>query len=788
MANMRGRRTGRGYTSQPVRCRIGAFAGSGLLSGDNLRHMRLLPRYVAQKSGVDAVPMGRDDAARGEVGPVPIQRTSAGALDGSAFGDGDARLGLLEMTVTAAGIGTFDWDLVSGTLAWDRRLIDLFGYEPDTFDRTIESFLARVHPEDVPRVAAALETASRTCGEFAAEYRIILPGGHIRWIRARGRVLGDENGSAFRFLGAAWDTSNSAQAEAAIARGIESMATAFFSLDTAWRFTYANAEAERVLGRSREELLGGVLWDLFPAAVGSDVETNYRATMMTGEPSTFDAYYPPPLDAWFEVRAGRNADGLAVYFLDVTARHVSQAVSDRAAKRAQVLDRLTEALVGTLDSDQAAQHLSQLIVPGLADWCAVTLVDDASQTGTRHGLRNVAVAHVNPAMVSSVDRYAQAALQALNDDSLVVRAIETGAAQFLHNDATEIALAVLDEGPIRDLIALLAPEAIAILPLTGRTGPIGIVTLATGKSRGPFTAEDLVTVHHIAARAGLVLDNARLYRQQRELAEHLQRSLLTPPPEPDHLQIVVRYVPAAAAAQVGGDWYDAFMQHGGATMVVIGDVVGHDAEATATMGQIRSLVRGFGALGNDGPADVLRKTDQVMETLLLTSTATAVIARLEQSTAELRNGETTLRWSNAGHPPPMTLAPNGTVEILAVEDADIILGVSPNAARQEYQRTLDRDCVVLLYTDGLVERRGVSIDDGLTALQRHLQALHNCDLDSLCDQLLERMLPDGAEDDVALVAVKLHRQDRPRPPKAGPNRVPPNVPPPTPVEAPRDAV
>src|SRR3712207_594986 len=100
-------------------------------------------------------------------------------------------------------------------------------------------------------------------------------------------------------------------------------------------------------------------------------------------------------------------------------------------------------------------------------------------------------------------------------------------------------------------------------------------------------------VGQVAARAGLVLDNARLYRQQRDLAEGLQRSLLTAPPEPDHSQVVVRYVPAAEAAQVGGDWYDAFLQPDGATVVVIGDVVGHDTRAAAAMSQVRTLLRGI---------------------------------------------------------------------------------------------------------------------------------------------------------------------------------------------------
>ncbi len=214
--------------------------------------------------------------------------------------------------------------------------------------------------------------------------------------------------------------------------------------------------------------------------------------------------------------------------------------------------------------------------------------------------------------------------------------------------------------------------------MPGRDGPVGLLTVAHGGERGPFSAEDLTTARHAAARAGLVLDNARLFRQQRELAEGLQRSLLTPPPQPDHLQIVVRYVPAARAAEVGGDWYDAFLQPAGATVLVIGDVIGHDIAAAAAMGQIRSIVRTIGAEDGAAPGEILRRADQVMETLQTGTAATAVVARLEQTDSERTRGVTRLRWSNAGHPPPMAINPDGTVLPMATVPADR-LSASPPA-------------------------------------------------------------------------------------------------------------
>ena len=133
--------------------------------------------------------------------------------------------------------------------------------------------------------------------------------------------------------------------------------------------------------------------------------------------------------------------------------------------------------------------------------------------------------------------------------------------------------------------------------------------------------------------------------------------MLTAPPEPDHCEIVVRYVPAAAGAEIGGDWYDAFMQADGATVLAIGDVVGHDTRAAAAMGQVRGLLRGIGYASGGSPAEVLTELDRAMQGLALDTMATALVARLEQDDVDLRASQTRLRWSSAGHPPPVAARP-----------------------------------------------------------------------------------------------------------------------------------
>ena len=317
-----------------------------------------------------------------------------------------------------------------------------------------------------------------------------------------------------------------------------------------------------------------------------------------------------------------------------------------------------------------------------------------------------------------------------------------------------------------------------VLPLRGRGRTVGLLTLFSGAARGPMSATDRDTAADVAGRAGLALDNSRLYRQQRDLAAGLQRSLFTSPVQPDHAQIVVRYTPAAEAADVGGDWYDAFMQPDGTSVLVIGDVIGHDTEAAAAMGQARTVLRSLGAADRSGPAELLRRTDEVLETLRTGIIATALVGRLEQEADLGDRGLTRLRWSSAGHPPAVVVSADGEVEFLAGEKADLLLGVVPETARREHEVLLGYGATVLLYTDGLIEARDQPIEVGLQRLQETLTdlAAEDLPLDDLVDRLQERMLPPHPEDDVALVAVRLHDQREPRPAEAGPNRTPPGLP------------
>ena len=314
------------------------------------------------------------------------------------------------------------------------------------------------------------------------------------------------------------------------------------------------------------------------------------------------------------------------------------------------------------------------------------------------------------------------------------------------------------------------------LPLQAAGRSVGGLTIGWREPQA-FTDRDFELVSAFAAQCAQSLaalqareQERRVAGEQRRLSEALQRSLLTAPFEPDHLQIAVRYLPAAAEAQIGGDWYDCFVAASGATTLVVGDVAGHDRAAAAAMGQVRNLLRGVSMTLGEPPAAVLAGLDRAMHQLAVGVIATAVLAQVEQTDAEKAAGLRTLRWSNAGHPPPVLIAPGGGARLLQAPP-DLLLGLLPEAARSDHAVTLEPGATVVLYTDGLVERRDAPLQQGLEWLRATLEQLHHLPAEELCDALLARL--DGApEDDVALLVLRAHPEDAPRPTEAGPQVLP----------------
>ena len=535
------------------------------------------------------------------------------------------------------------------------------------------------------------------------------------------------------------------RSDADLVRFLETMPAAFCFLDGRWQFRYVNAEAQRLMGRARTELVGASLWDAFPEMVGSVFETHYRTAATTGRPLTFEASAPATGEGWFEVRVWPGSDGLAVYFLDVTDRRDAEEAARRATARSALLARVSAELAGQLDMVSALGRLAELVVPVLADGCIVTLVDREGRA------RDVGSWHGDPSRRRLMHRYARLRLDTLPGTSPVARALLAGTPV---TESVDAVLGLMPDGPARDLLLALAPATAVVLPLTAEARTVGVLTLYQDAGR-VLTDEDAETARQVAGEAARAIARVHRQSQQAQLAEALQRSLLTEPPTIAGAEVVTRYVPAAEAARVGGDWYDAFLQRDGSLVVVIGDVVGHDTAAAAAMGQLRGLLRGIAHYSGAGPAEVLRGLDEAIVRMHDETLATAAVARFERDGA----GGRRMRWANAGHPPPIVLAEDGTVTVLGEELGDLMLGIDPRAVRSERVVPVPPGATVLMHTDGLVERRDSTLDDGLDTLAAHLKELAGSPLEELCDSLLRRMLRGIPQDDVALVAVRLADPD-----------------------------
>ncbi|GAA4124997.1 SpoIIE family protein phosphatase [Nocardioides fonticola] len=267
----------------------------------------------------------------------------------------------------------------------------------------------------------------------------------------------------------------------------------------------------------------------------------------------------------------------------------------------------------------------------------------------------------------------------------------------------------------------------------------------------------------LAATIGAALDRVdaisrerRTAAAERALSTTLQRSLLSEPIRTERVEVVVRYQPALDIAQVGGDWHDSFLLTEGTLALAVGDVAGHDSQAAAAMAQIRNLLRGIAIAAPGSPAGVLGALDRALDGLGVVEVATSVYAGVQS----LPEGHR-LRWSNAGHPPPVLLGPDGDVRLLETEP-DPLLGLVPEIERTDHEELLSDDSLLVFFTDGLVERRDTGLGAGLEwlvgwiaawAAENRVRRLGDDDPDRLADALLAAVEP-HAEDDIALVVVR----------------------------------
>ncbi len=539
----------------------------------------------------------------------------------------------------------------------------------------------------------------------------------------------------------------------------------------------ANPGAEAMLGYSVEDLLGTGAHDRFHYidATGqprSADECPLIAAARTGRPASSEsdvfvrsdgALLPVSWSAAPILDEGEPI-GAAVIFYDISrlvaaemrrdvelaqARQASEVAAAEAARTAFLADT-TAALISTLDVDEALARLARILVPRFADWCVLDLVEDDGD------IRRVTVAHREPAMVPRIggDRSRRFALPDASDPEPALVRVLRGAASVVVDDfrPEHWQGSEMERGQLELFVRLGAANAL-IVGLRARRETIGAVTL-TRTDPHPFDAGDRALAEDIALRAAIAIDNARLFTNTRSTAEALQRSLLPTLPDDADLDLCATYVPAGHGAEVGGDWYDAYVLADGTTAVVLGDVVGHDLQAATRMGDIRNLLRAA-SLATPDPATVLCHLDEAIAQFVPGATATAVFGRVERVGHTTGERALRFRWSNAGHPSPLLVLPDGSSRFLEAE-ADPILGVDPGLARSTHDEPLPEGAVVLLYSDGLIEDRATGLEPGMSRLRRVAARLAPGGARHLCDRLVDELGREAA-DDIAFLVIAARR-------------------------------
>ncbi|MEU6919001.1 PP2C family protein-serine/threonine phosphatase [Streptomyces olindensis] len=288
--------------------------------------------------------------------------------------------------------------------------------------------------------------------------------------------------------------------------------------------------------------------------------------------------------------------------------------------------------------------------------------------------------------------------------------------------------------------ALDPARPLLCVPLPTRRAPLGVLTLSPPGAR--WNPDDAVMLIELTRRASIAIDNARRFEHNRDIAETLQRALLTDLPATPGLSLAARYLPATHGLNIGGDWYDAFPQRDGGLITVVGDVTGHGLHAAVMMSQLRTALRAY-AVDGDSPGRLLTRLHRFLHHLQPDLYATAVIARFHPD-------EPTLTWAAAGHPPPVLRLADGSVRILDAKPG-AMLGIPLTQEIHDHTVPVAPGSTLALYTDGLVERRAQGIDPGIGRLATALGGFRSGELDAdlagSADRILHPLLSDSERDD-----------------------------------------
>jgi PAS domain S-box-containing protein len=633
----------------------------------------------------------------------------------------------------------------------------MVGYDLDEL-RAIE-FGSLVHPNDREENLDLVE--KMIAGEIPfveIENRTVRSDGDIVWMHKYVSMLPPSADAPARLVALVSDVSARrrlsellADSEQRFRTVFESAAAGIIEVDTDGRFQRVNDAFAAIVGRRPEELVGLRFADIsHPEDLDEDLTKLAQLTAGTIDSYSVRKRYLRPDDSfvWVNLQASavRDPEGRPHHYVgiveDITAQVAEEAAADYRRLTAELrADVLSELERGHADVAQL-ERLVELLVPRFADYATVDV-----RTG---GPRAVAVAHRDPDLVEHV--------RTVRADPALLFAYyhQTGRPAYgeglLLADAAPVIGSLTGLRPAtRASLQQLGPRSIIAVPITldlADKEEAVLTMVRSDPTRSPFTEEDQAFAEDLASRAGVVLAGVALREREHRVSLHFQQALLpgklTTVPG---IEVSGRYAPALEGLEVGGDWYDSLPLGDGRLLVVVGDVLGHGMEAAAIMGRLRS---GLGALAarEPGPGALLTALDQFASGPHGADFATVCCAVVEPSTGQVT-------WSSAGHPPLLVVEPGGATRWLSDAVAPPLC-TGHTGTRPEARTHLEPGSLLVLYSDGLVERRGSAIGVGLDRLASTAAAVHDEPLDLVAERIIDDMTDHGAPaDDVVVLALRL---------------------------------
>ncbi len=491
-----------------------------------------------------------------------------------------------------------------------------------------------------------------------------------------------------------------------------------------WRYRYVSERAAAIIGRPAAEVVGAPVWEVFPEVVGTP---EHAAVVRAMEERTAVkiVWFFDTVGRWYEQHAIPTAAGLVVVVDDVSER-------EEDARRAEQLLVVGNALGQAMSVADVAVVTQQKVLPLLgAAGGALVLVDEP------HGVAKTT------GWVGFDDEFVRRWSEfPLTEPTPSLDAYRSGEPVILEDLA-----AARDRYPrMVEHLSSVGGVAVAAFPLISGGASLGAL-VAHFTDRG-LSARDRSFMATVAVMCAQAVTRARLFDAEKRSVEALQRHLLPRwLPDVSDVEIAVRYYASGSTADIGGDWFDAIPLPGGAVGLVVGDVEGHDVEAAALMGLIRSAVRAY-ALEGHPPAFILDRANQFLAGLHVPRLVTV-------SYVQLHPAEHLAIVASAGHLPTLVAAPGQEIAELPSEVGPPLGAWEATLSWPETTSTISTDATLTTFTDGLVEQRDADITLGLQRVRRTLAAAAREGTTENVATALVEARSKGNDDDVAVLVARV---------------------------------